>query len=54
MEERSIWKDEVKKLNQCYQRQDSVADQMIDLHYVANKLGFYDAADYIRRVFIKD
>ena len=54
METRSIWKDEVKKLNQCYQRQDSVADQMIDLHYVANKLGFYDAADYIRRVFIKD
>lgn len=27
-------------------------DQLIDLHYVAVKLGFYDAADAIKTTFI--
>lgn len=47
------WRDEVYKLEKCPQRQDSVTEQMIDLIEVANKLGFYDASDYIRRVFIE-
>lgn len=29
------------------QRQDSVADQLADLRLIANRLGFYDAADVI-------
>lgn len=47
------WKEEMKKVEQCSQRQDSTAEQMKDLHTVANKLGFYDAADYIRQNFIE-
>jgi len=45
------WKEQLSKIEQCPQRQDSVTDQMIDLYYIANKLGFYDAADYIKRTF---
>jgi len=48
-----MWKDELMKVEQCPQRQDSLTDQMIDLHFIANKFGLYDAADYIRRVFIE-
>lgn len=48
------WEIELEKVNQCTQRQDSITDQMIDLHYIANKFGFYDAADYIKRVFIEN
>ena len=44
------WKKEVKKIKQCPQRQDSTRDQLQDLTQVANKLGFYDAADYIRGI----
>jgi hypothetical protein len=29
------------------QRQDSLTDQLIDLHIVATKLGMYDAADWM-------
>ena len=47
----TTWKEELKKIEQCPQRQDSVTDQMIDLYHIANKLGFYDATDYIRRTF---
>jgi len=50
MEERSTWKEEVKKIKQCYQRQDYAIDQLKDLRHVANKLGFYDAADFIRSI----
>jgi hypothetical protein len=49
-----FWKKQLRKIEQCPQRQDSVTDQMIDLHYIANKFGFYDAADYIKRVFIEN
>lgn len=31
------------------QRQDSVMDQLKDLAFVADRLGMYDAADFIRR-----
>lgn len=30
------------------QRQDSLSDQLEDLYLVANKLGMYDAADYLK------
>lgn len=32
------------------QRQDSTTDQLADLVAFANKLGLYDAADYLRTV----
>lgn len=32
-------------------RQDSIHEQLIDLIKVANRLGMYDAADYIARLF---
>lgn len=50
------WKEELKKIDRenCPQRQDSLTDQMRDLHLIANKFGFYDAADYIRNTFMKD
>jgi len=50
----SNWKIELNKIEQCPQRQDSLTDQIIDLYCIANRFGLYDAADYIRRVFIKD
>lgn len=46
------WREEVAKIKDCPQRQDSLVDQIRDLYIVAVKLGFYDAADYIRFVFI--
>ncbi len=45
------WEEELKKVSQCPQRQDSAMDQLIDLHAVANKLGFYDAADILEKLF---
>lgn len=50
------WKDELEKIDRenCPQRQDSLTDQMRDLNQIANKFGFYDAADYIRRNFMED
>lgn len=47
------WQEEIKKVNECPQRQDSTTEQMIDLYSVANKLGFYDAADFIKLTFIE-
>lgn len=49
------WKEELSKVDHanCPQRQDSLTDQMIDLYQIANKFGFYDAADYIRNTFKK-
>jgi len=44
------WKIEVDKINVCPQRQDSTAEQLGDLVYVANKLGFYDASDLIQKI----
>lgn len=42
------WTDFLKKAPQFPQRQDSLIDQLYDLVYVANKFGFYDAADFLR------
>jgi hypothetical protein len=33
------------------QRQDSLADQLQALRFVANRLGMYDAADAIQQIF---
>lgn len=52
-EEEAIWKQELKKVGKCPQRQDSLTDQMVDLALIADKFGFYDAADYIRSNFKK-
>lgn len=41
-------KAELKKLSTQPQRQDGAIDQLRDLHAFANKLGLYDAADFIR------
>jgi len=45
-----IWKDELEKIAVCPQRQDSTKEQLQDLILVANRLGFYDAADYLLTV----
>lgn len=47
------WEKEVKKMEQCPQRQDSMNEQLKDLIGVANKLGFYDAADYLKEITIQ-
>ena len=44
----SKWKEEIDKIDRCEQRQDSTVEQLNDLIYVANKLGFYDASDWIK------
>lgn len=44
------WKEEAAKIEQCPQRQDGTDDQLRDLIGIANKLGFYDAADYLKNV----
>ena len=46
----SKWKFEVDKINKCPQRQDSATEQLKDLIYVSNKLGFYDASDVIKGI----
>lgn len=42
------WYEFLKTAPKFSQRQDSTLDQLYDLAYVADKLGFYDAADFIR------
>lgn len=42
------WEEELKKVKQCSQRQDSTTDQLKDLIIIANRFGFYDAADYLK------
>lgn len=39
----------VTKMEQQPQRQDSLNDQLRDLQAIANKLGMYDAADFIQK-----
>ena len=39
-----------KQLAQQPQRQDSLAAQLYDLRVAANRLGLYDAADFITKV----
>jgi hypothetical protein len=48
----SLWINELRKIDQLPQRQDSTNEQMVDLYTIANKFGLYDAADYIRENFM--
>lgn len=43
--------DDVKKLPRFAQTQRALYDQLVDLMDVANQLGMYDAADYLKRKF---
>ena len=40
----------IDKIPQQPQRQDSLASQLADLRVAANRLGLYDAADFIAKV----
>ena len=40
---------DLQQLPKLAQRQDSLTDQLNDLHRVANRLGMYDAADWLRQ-----
>lgn len=42
------WKEFIDNVDKLTQRQDSTVEQLNDLIYVANKLGFYDASDWIK------
>jgi hypothetical protein len=44
----SNWQIEVDNIKRCSQRQDSLTEQLKDLIIVAEKLGFYDASDYLK------
>ena len=44
------WKKELNKVTNCPQRQDSTVDQCRDLIQIANKFGFYDAADLLKQI----
>ena len=45
---KQTWRDFYKTMPQFQQRQDSTQEQLQDLYNVANKLGFYDAADFLK------
>lgn len=44
----------VKDIPKLPQRQDSVYEQLQDLIFIANRLGCYDAADFINNLLIND
>jgi len=39
---------------QCTQSQESLQDQLIELHLAATRLGLYDAADWLRRTALNE
>lgn len=43
-----VWQSELEKISNCPQRQDSLSDQLKDLRVIANRFGFYDAADFLQ------
>lgn len=45
------WRIEFAQVKQCHQRQDDVYSQLRDLVDVANRFGFYDAADHLKQSF---
>jgi hypothetical protein len=49
LEKNSNWKSELEKVQVCPQRQDCLQDQLKDLRQIANKFGFYDAADFLKK-----
>lgn len=40
-------------IQQQPQRQDSLAEQLVDLHVMAGRLGMYDAADWLWKAAFK-
>jgi hypothetical protein len=42
------WRDFFETVPQFNQRQDSTEEQLRDLHAIANRFGFYDAADFLK------
>jgi len=43
------WHEFMSTIPQFNQRQDSTQDQLQDLYNIANRLGFYDAADFLKQ-----
>jgi hypothetical protein len=50
----AYWLNELQKIERCDQRQDSTTGQLKDLILIAERFGFYDAADYIKNVVEND
>ncbi len=46
-------KEAMKLVSQQHQSQQSLDDQLLALVGVANKLGLYDAADYLKKIVHK-
>ena len=46
--QKSDWRTELGRIKFCEQRQDALNDQLHDLIIIANRFGFYDAADFIK------
>ena len=49
-EHQKTWMEFFETIRQFPQRQDSVIDQLADLRIIANRFGFYDAADFLKSV----
>lgn len=47
--QQSGWSDSIAKAPRFSPRQDSLNNQLADLQFVANKLGFQDAADFLKQ-----
>lgn len=45
-----IHSEKMRQIPKWNQRQDSTHDQLKDLISIANRLGFYDAADFLRTI----
>jgi len=43
------WKKELKKITQCPENVSDLNQQLKYFHHIANKFGFYDAADFLKR-----
>ena len=53
LNEKRLWSLELNKIDRLPQRQDSLDGQLKDLITIANRFGFYDAADHIRYNILK-
>ncbi len=45
-----VWVYELKKVRQCEKSRDNVYNQLEDLTYIAERFGFFDASDYIKKI----
>jgi hypothetical protein len=44
-----MWKAELDKVNQCPVSKDNQTQQLTNLQQIANRFGFYDAADFLKK-----